>query len=170
THKTAPPGFSPAQTLCLHGPLVLERVHGWRPEIHPAEVLWTKSQAAGDVWMVALVPDTSKRFDSDGDYVAGGATSLPWRPWSSERPVEMWAAFTQDPQAPKVFDLSMKVLGKKGKAARQVALTPPAPGAFTVLRHGLEGVTVAAKTWPAGATGQRGLLVIRTLLRRSAKE
>jgi hypothetical protein len=170
-HLTAPSVFSPAQTLCVHGPFVLERVHGWRPEVHPAEVLWTKSQAAGDAWMVALIPDTSKRFDASSDYVAGaGPASVPWRPWSSERPVELWAAFAQDDRTPLVFDLSMKVLGRKGKTAHQVTLEPPGPGAFKVLAHGLEGVLVAAKTWPAGNATTRGFLVMRTLLRRGENE
>jgi hypothetical protein len=155
----------------MHGPFVMERVHGWRPEIHPAEILWTRSQAAGDAWMLALVPDTSKRFDGAGDYAeAARRSSDPWRPWSSERPVELWAAFEHDDRAPRLFDLSMKVLAKKVAPARQVALEPPAPGAFKVLAHGLEGVLIAARTWPASNEKRRGFLVIRTRLRGHGNE
>ncbi len=167
THTSAPPGFAAPQTLCMQGPFVLERVHGWRPEIHPAELVWARSQADRDAWMFALVPDTSERFDEAKDYEENARRSSdPWRPWSSERPVELWIAFSQDDRAPRLFDLSMKVLGKAGLPARQVTLTPPAPGAFSVLTQGLEGVLLASKTWPGGDAKRRGFLVVRTQLRR----
>jgi hypothetical protein len=167
THTSAPAGFASPQTLCMHGPFVLERVHGWRPEIHPAEVLWARGAADRDTWLLALVPDTSERFDEPGDYDGGAPRSSdPWRPWSSERPIELWVAISQDERAPRVFDLSRKVLGKARLPARQATLTPPAPGAFEVLTTGLEGVLVASKTWPAGDAKRNGFLVVRTTLRR----
>ena len=169
THTSAPAGFAAPQTLCMHGPFVLERVHGWRPEIHPAEVLWARGAADRDAWMLALVPDTSERFDEPRHYDDGARRSSdPWHPWSSERPIELWVAISQDEHAPRLFDLSRKVLGKTALPARQATLTPPAPGAFEVLTTGLEGVLVASKTWPAGDAKRKGFLVVRTTLRREA--
>jgi hypothetical protein len=151
----------------MQGPFVLERVHGWRPEIHPAEVLWARGTAEGDSWMFALVPDTSERFDEAKHYDDGSRRpSDDWRPWSSERPVELWIAFSEDERAPRVFDLSRKVLGKTGLPARQVTLEPSSPGAFAVLASGLDGMLVASKKWPAGDTKRHGFLVLRTTLRR----
>lgn len=167
THRAAPPDFAAAQKVCTHGPFVLERVHGWRPEIHPAELTWARAPASRDAWMFALVPDTSKRFDQASHFSETTPSDPdPWRPWSAERPVELWIAFTQDMQNPRLFDLSKKVLGKTAAAARQVTVELPAPGRFTSLSHGLEGVLLAAKTWPAGDK-RHGFLVARTVLRKS---
>ncbi len=167
THKSAPPGFDAPHTLCMHGPFVLERVHGWRPEIHPAEVLWARESADRDAWMIALVPDTSERFDEAKHYDDGGRSPRDaWRPWSSERPVELWVAFSEDERAPRLFDLSRKVLGKRGAPARQATLEPSVARTFEVLTTGLDSVLAAVKKWPAGDARRHGFLVVRTTLRQ----
>jgi hypothetical protein len=171
SHTSAPAVFAAPDTLCMHGPFVLERVHGWRPEIHPAEVVWTRRARPRGEWTFALVPDTSERFDQTKDYDDRGQhVARSWKPWSSERPVELWVAFSSDGEGAGVrFDLARKLLGKTALPARQVTLEPPAPGAFAVLPSDLDGVVAAAKTWASGA-GERGFLVVRTTLHRRASE
>ena len=170
THVATPPDLSGTEMLCLHGPFVLERVHGWRPEIHPAEVIWARRGAARGSWTFALVPDGSGRFDKESHYEKEESRES-WKPWSSARPIELWVAFSRDSDQPLVFDLAMKVLGKEMSPARQVALAPPPAGAaFSVLANELPGVATASKAWEAAAGGERGFLVIRAVMRKKAKE
>jgi hypothetical protein len=171
THTSAPAVFAAPERLCMHGPFVLERVHGWRPEIHPAEIVWIGRPRPRGEWTIALVPDTSERFDQAKDYEdRGGRVARSWNPWSSERPVEFWVAFSPPAGAATRFDLSRKLLGKTALAAQQVTLEPPAPGAFTTLSPALDGVLVASKTWSSDAGPTHGFLVVRTTLRRRAGE
>src|SRR5262245_17645680 len=140
SHTSAPAVFETPDTLCMHGPFVLERVHGWRPEIHPAEVVWTRRARPRLEWTFALVPDTSGRFDQAKDYDdRAGSVARSWKPWSSERPLELWVAISQPEGASARFDLSRKILGKTALPARQVALEPPPPGPFRVLATDLDG-------------------------------
>jgi hypothetical protein len=163
TDPIVPPDLADADTLCMQGPFVLERAHGWRPEIHPAEVLWVRKAHDYGLWTLALLPDESRRFDKDKYYEKPPpAGSQDWQPWSRRRPVELWVAFKRAAGEPVVFDLAMKVLDKKPQPARQVALAPPPAGAFAALESELENVFIASKTWRDATSdgGERGFFVI----------
>lgn len=159
--------------FCMYGPWVLERVHEWRPEIHPAEVFWVRSNRGRNGWTFALVPDDSDRFDRDKYFEkASWRPAAEWRPWSSDRPVELWVAFSVEGGKPLVFDLAVKVFDKRPQAARQATLTPPVAGAgFTVLPHTLPGVLAASKSWTEPSCGcTRGLLVLRATVHGRDKQ
>ena len=132
----APPGLAPArprptwpepEVACVHGPFVLERAHDLRPEIHPAEVLWVRKAHDRGYWTFALLPDDSGRFRK-AKHFEKGAAGDGWKPWSTDRPVELWVAFSTPAASPVVFDLSVKAFGKKPQPAEQVVLRPPDPG------------------------------------------
>ena len=70
------------QRIGVYGPWVMEEDHGWRPEIHPSEVLWWRTSGGGQspryTWTVLVVQDDSNRFDRSSNY-RGRIT----RPWSA---------------------------------------------------------------------------------------
>lgn len=78
--------------LCTYGPWVLDKKHGFRPEIHPSELLWWKdparaecgepSSASAGTYLL-LVQDDSNRYDRINDYDTMGTPDLCWRPWSA---------------------------------------------------------------------------------------
>jgi hypothetical protein len=49
---------------CFYGPWVIEWAHGDRPEIHPSELAWWKSESTGpkDVFRLFVLQDDSHRF------------------------------------------------------------------------------------------------------------
>lgn len=163
-----PAGFSRPEQLCFLGPWVIERVHSWRPEIHPAEVLWTRPHVSAASWRVALVPDDSGRFDAAKHYapLAGGVTP---KPWARNRPVELWVGFSFDPQAGLAFDLAVDDLRPGPRKAQELKL-PAVGGAFERLTA--PGVLlVAARTWRAASDARtRGLLVLRTDIRADKRQ
>jgi hypothetical protein len=68
------------QTVCVYGPWVAEEAHGWRPEIHPSELIWWRS---GDSAYLMLLQDDSNRFDRTSDYAdVPSPPPSSWRPWS----------------------------------------------------------------------------------------
>ncbi|HET8646799.1 MAG TPA: hypothetical protein VFO85_14990, partial [Vicinamibacteria bacterium] len=157
--RGVPGGFGRPEVLCFHGPFVLERVHDWRPEIHPAEVMWSRPRAADPSWRVLLVPDLSERFSRD-DHYARRAAGAPRR-WTGDRPVELWVAFATAPGQPLVFDLAASELPGPRPAPTLELRPPHEDGAFQPL-PAPKGMVIAARTWaaPDGA-GRRGLLVLR---------
>lgn len=170
TPRKVPPDLADPELACVYGPWVLERAHDLRPEIHPAEVVWVRKAHARGHWTFALLPDDSGRFRKDKHFEKG-ATLDGWKPWSTDRPVELWIAFSTPSASPVVFDLSVKAFDKKPRPAEQVVLRPPGPAAeFAVLPHRLSSVvTAAARTWAAGPDTLRGLLVLRARTANDAR-
>ena len=168
--RKVPPDLAEPEVACVYGPWVLERAHDLRPEIHPAEVVWVRKAHDRGYWTFALVPDDSGRFRKQKHFEKG-ARSDGWEPWSTDRPVELWVAFSTPSANPVAFDLSVKAFDKKPRAAEQVVVRPPGPAAeFTVLPHRLSSVvTVAARTWAAGEDTVRGFLVLRTRTANDAR-
>ena len=159
------------EVACVYGPWVLERAHDLRPRSHPAEVsTWVRKTHDRGHWTFALVPDDSGRFRKDKHFEKG-AKADGWKPWSRDRPVELWVAFSTPTASPVAFDLSVKVFGRKPRPAEQVVLRPPGPAAeFAVLPHRLSpDVTVAARTWAAGSDTLRGFLVLRARTANDAR-
>jgi hypothetical protein len=67
--------------LCTYGPWVAEKVHSYKPEIHPSEQYWWRSEASG---YLLAVQDDSNRFDRRSNYdFDGDATPSWWRAWSA---------------------------------------------------------------------------------------
>ncbi len=69
----------------VYGPFVAERLHGYRPEIHPSEQIWWKENENTTVLLLAA--DASFRFDELSDYSQQGAIGNP-KPWSLSRAQE----------------------------------------------------------------------------------
>jgi hypothetical protein len=168
--RTVPPDLAEPEVACVYGPWVLERAHDLRPEIHPAEVLWVRKAHDHGHWTFALVPDDSGRFRKDKHFERG-AKAGGWKPWSRDRPVELWVAFSFPASSPVAFDLSVKAFDKEPRPAEQVVLRPPGPAAeFAVLPHRLSSaVTAAARTWAAGPDTLRGFLVLRARTANDAR-
>lgn len=168
--RKAPPDLAEPEVACVYGPWVLERAHDLRPEIHPAEVIWVRKAHDRGHWTFALVPDDSGRFRKDAHFEKG-AKADGWKPWSTDRPVELWVAFSFPGASPVAFDLSVKAFDKEPRPAEQVVLRPPGPAAeFAVLPHRLSPVvTAAARTWAAGPDTLRGFLVLRARMANDAR-
>jgi hypothetical protein len=48
---------------CMYGPWVMERVHGWLPEIHPVRQFWaTEKGGSSDAMTLVLTQDSSNRY------------------------------------------------------------------------------------------------------------
>jgi hypothetical protein len=169
--RNVPAEFARPAQLCFEGPWVMERVHDWRPEIHPAELVWTRMEADRPIWRFAMIPDDSGRFDKTKHFAPLARASA--QPWSRDRAVEVWIAFASEPAQPIVFDLALRRLRKRPEPTRTAALTPPPPDAdrFVVLPHTLGDVTAAVRSWPeAGCRCTRGFLVLKTRYRKSDRE
>ncbi len=163
SHTQAPPDLASPAIACVHGPWVLERAHDWRPEIHPAEVMWVRHADAQGYWTFALLPDDSGRFRKKKHFDESPEPAE-WRPWSSDRPVELWVAYSLPVGPPPVFDLSVKRLDEKPRPAAQVTLKLPASGPdFVAIPHALSSVvSVVARSWTSAGGETRGLLVLRS--------
>jgi hypothetical protein len=122
---------------CAFGPFVGERVHGWRPEIHPLERFWAVTQRDGrEVIDLMIVQDSSGRFESPQDFVRGIEVPT-WRPWASERiDARMGLAYEMKPGESVVFALAPRFeMGTPGRfdpvaktfdvAGGQVAIRAP---------------------------------------------
>jgi hypothetical protein len=168
-----PSEFGNPAELCLAGPWVMERVHAWRPEIHPAELIWARMAPDRPRWHFALIPDGSGRFDKPEHFGRlGGA--VPPQPWSRSRAVEMWIAFAFERSKPIVLDLAQRRLRKKGgDATRTATLAVPAEDqGFATLTHGLgDDLLAAARSWKDAACDcTRGFVVLRTTYPKKEKE
>lgn len=67
--------------ICVFGPWVRDGNHGWRPEIHPCEVIWWRKQERGkDEYFIFGIQDDSNRFDESSDFE--GTKPAGWKPWA----------------------------------------------------------------------------------------
>jgi hypothetical protein len=88
-------GASPlvGRTIGVYGPWVQEEAHGFRPEIHPCELLWWRDvngSGANQVrtYHLLVVQDDSNRFDRSENFSGKIA-----RPWSAfPRRADFWIA------------------------------------------------------------------------------
>ncbi len=171
--NSVPQGFSRAEEVCLYGPWVLERVHNWRPEIHPAEIQWVRPRRNVNRWLFLLVPDGSGRFDKEKHFekVAKG-TGPSWRPWSADRPVELWVAFeVPGDGADYLVDLSLKGFTKREEKAVQAALRLPEEGAgLQPLAEPFADVDAMGARWfEESCRCTRGLVALRASIQKSSK-
>lgn len=71
------------RNVCAYGPLVLESVHGLRPEVHPLEMLWWKESDSSNHWIMIQIQDRSDRFSRKDNFWRVGSVEPPdWVPWS----------------------------------------------------------------------------------------
>ncbi|MGQ0816101.1 MAG: hypothetical protein ACT4O1_16850, partial [Gemmatimonadota bacterium] len=95
-------------SVCVYGPLVTEEAHGDRPEIHPVNAVWWKSQATS--WMLNL-QDNSERFESKKRFrQVKGLPGIPddpgFEPWSGPRQQTTFRVpFEADPQQPQTLNI-----------------------------------------------------------------
>ena len=102
----------------VYGPWVMEEEHGWRPEIHPSEILWWRDVGAGSTarttWTIAVMQDDSNRFDLERNY--RGRIDRPWSAVPRRAVIDIAVAI--DPARPKT--LQVRVAGAKlGAASRR---------------------------------------------------
>ena len=73
------------QAACGYGPWIMERVHNWRPEIHPMEMFWAQLEDGdrNDVHLV-LMQDSSGRFHGPKAF-NDGLTGQKWNVWAPVR-------------------------------------------------------------------------------------
>jgi len=79
------------EVVCTYGPWVREWSHDNKPEIHPSELYWWRSQLPNGNFAYTLmqVQEDSNRFDREGNYDFG----LPW-----DDPPSNWRAWSQNPR------------------------------------------------------------------------
>lgn len=65
--------------LCTYGPWVSDTGHDMRPEIHPSELYWWRTESSA---RLLTLQDDSNRFDRPGDYDLPSFDVPGWRPWS----------------------------------------------------------------------------------------
>lgn len=69
---------------CMFGPWVMEAGHGWRPEIHPIDVMWSRPITTGATTLeILMFLDGSKRFAKAKEF--DGTPPDTWLPWAPER-------------------------------------------------------------------------------------
>jgi hypothetical protein len=70
---------------CGYGPWIMERVHNWRPEIHPMEMFWAQPDdgATNEVHLV-LMQDSSNRFHAAKAF-NNGLEGQQWNVWAPVR-------------------------------------------------------------------------------------
>ena len=93
------------QRIGVYGPWVMEESHGWRPEIHPCEILWWRDVRSGaarrTTWTIMVMQDDSNRFDRESHYRGRIA-----RPWSAvPRRAVIDIAVAIDPARPKGLEV-----------------------------------------------------------------
>lgn len=126
-------------SACVYGPYVTEAVHGNRPEIHPAEVLWWRNEqgtdwksVAAQSWTLLHVQDASERFDEVSDFAPTPSDDLiDWGPWAAPKQAIDFDVSLQTPipaAAPTQFKVN-EVIGdgvvpvEAGSAPRDVLVT-----------------------------------------------
>jgi hypothetical protein len=65
--------------LCTYGPWVSDSGHDMRPEIHPSELYWWRTESSA---RLLTLQDDSNRFDRRGDFDLPSFDVPGWRPWS----------------------------------------------------------------------------------------
>jgi hypothetical protein len=72
-------GTSPVvgNQIGVYGPWVQDEGHGWRPEIHPCEMLWWRETVLGwKTYHLLVIQDDSNRFDKRDNF--SGQIEHPW--------------------------------------------------------------------------------------------
>ncbi len=87
------------QNVCFYGPWVRERVHSYRPEIHPSEMIWWKD-TDGDAkgYYMLFAQDGSHRYDEASDFDTPRKLNPDWKPWAkSPMTAQFNVAFAVNP-------------------------------------------------------------------------
>lgn len=73
--------------LCTYGPYVADFTHGGRPEIHPSELYWKRSErdefSSATTTTLMLLHDDSERFNRTDDFALPDSVPDGWRPWAA---------------------------------------------------------------------------------------
>jgi hypothetical protein len=108
---------NPPQEICAYGPWVQESIHGFKPEIHPAEAIyWRGTDGA---WNLLMLQDASHRFDASDPRrwktVFGPAgspsTTVPGEHWVQEA---MIGEFVVPLDATLPSSVQIEVVGHQG--------------------------------------------------------
>ncbi|RPD48990.1 FG-GAP repeat domain-containing protein [Paracnuella aquatica] len=97
----------------VYGSFVAERLHGYRPEIHPSEQLWWKEN--DNTTVLLLVADASFRFDDMSDYSEQGSIGNP-KPWSLSKAQEslIKIPFSVNPNRQATAYSIINLMGRQG--------------------------------------------------------
>ncbi len=83
----------------VYGAFVGEGIHGFRPEIHPSEIIWWKESENSTV--ILLAADASDRFDDMSDFSTELADPGEKKPWTQDigQEAELKIPFEIDPSS-----------------------------------------------------------------------
>ena len=71
--------------LCAFGPYVMDKDHGYKPEIHPAEQLWwKKANGRNAVYYLTAMCDVSDRFDDKHNFDTDDGQISFSKPWAEQ--------------------------------------------------------------------------------------
>lgn len=82
-YYTQPASMALNKDIGVYGPWVLDGDHGWRPEIHPCEVIWWRNinkANRSDTLFVFCIQDDSNRYDDTDDF--DNVPNSNWKPWA----------------------------------------------------------------------------------------
>jgi len=82
-YYTQPPSLALNKNVGVYGPWVLDGAHGWRPEIHPCEIIWWRNRTISnrsDTMFVFCIQDDSNRYDDTDDF--NNVPNSNWKPWA----------------------------------------------------------------------------------------
>jgi hypothetical protein len=128
----------PPQEICTYGPWVQESIHGFRPEIHPAEAIYWRG--TDGTWNLLMLQDASYRFDASDPRrwktVFGPAgspsTTVPGEHWVQEAMigefvVPLDATLPGSPRVEVVGQQGLEAIGSGGYPSSTLS-----PGALPV--------------------------------------
>jgi hypothetical protein len=133
--------------VCVRGPMVLEMIHGFRPEVHPSELAW--SRFAAGRWFVMVARDASQRFDHPFYFAPWPSGAFgPWSVTANAR-FDLW--FVADAGPDPFFTLRPRV-GLTPEKPVRIEIGVPSPALPTGLK------AVAEYVCQEGAGRRRGRL------------
>jgi hypothetical protein len=108
-------------TVCMYGPWVREWAHAFKPEIHPAELLWWKGSSQGNLgaetWWLMQLHDDSNRFDKRRHFDYGRPWDDPqpsWQPWAASPRLNMFHVVFRTPTSNGRTEFSLGQAGDSG--------------------------------------------------------
>ena len=80
--------------ICTYGPYVMDKDHGYKPEIHPAEQIWWKqTDRRGTTYYLYAMCDVSDRFDDRFNFDTDDGKLSFRMPWAAQPLSETFAIF-----------------------------------------------------------------------------
>jgi hypothetical protein len=111
-------------SICLYGPFVMDASHHQKPEIHPSELIWWKTDFADkyDLYTLMQINDKSFRFHTGGKFEESPSG---WKPWASApKKSKFRIAFDLNPKNEKIEFQIIQPLDNKEVHTKDFNLGP----------------------------------------------